>query len=467
MNALAAVVLCAGKGTRMRSERSKVLHPLLGRPLAYYPLARAIELGAEPVVTIVGHDGERVREELTAQFPNAALRFAIQSEQRGTGHAVACAREALGKFSGDVLILYGDVPLVSTATLAALRKASVHGDARLTLITCRTATPHGYGRILRDDKGAVTGIVEERDATPSQRAITEVNAGIYIVEAKFLFSCLDDLTPNTAQGELYLTDVVAMAAKQGGVRTVEARLEEVLGVNSRVDLAERSDQLRARINREKMESGVTLLHPSSTFIDEGIEIGLDTVIGPQVTLSGRCTIGRGVSIGQGCILQNSTVGDNAKLRPYSVLESATVGAGCNVGPFARLRAGTRLDEGAQIGNFVETKEAHLGAGTKANHLAYLGDAEIGPGCNIGAGTITCNYDGVAKHPTRLGAGVFVGSDSQFVAPVEVGDGAFIAAGSTIVDNVPSQALAISRTPQSNREGWAERRRAANPTKKGH
>jgi bifunctional UDP-N-acetylglucosamine pyrophosphorylase / glucosamine-1-phosphate N-acetyltransferase len=455
---MAAVVLCAGKGTRMESRKAKVLHPLLGRPLAYYPMARAFELGAQPVVAVVGHQAEQVKDALTRVFPNQPLTFALQTEQRGTGHAVAAAREALSGFAGTVLILYGDVPLVTGATLGRLRDAFEAGKGPLAMVTCRLADPSGYGRILRGPGRRVLGVVEHRDATADQRTIDEVNAGIYLVDARFLWSALERLTPQNAQGELYLTDIVTQAAATGEVATVDAPFVETAGVNDRAELAERAEVLRGRINTRHMKAGVTLLHPASTFIDEGVEIGPETVIGPSVSIQGECEIGAEVSIGQGVVLVHTTVGDGSEVKAYSVLEEAVVGPGCHVGPFARLRPGTQLDEGVHVGNFVETKKAHLRKGTKANHLAYLGDAEVGERCNIGAGTITCNYDGVNKHLTTLGDGVFIGSDTQLVAPVTVGDGAFVAAGSTITQDVPAGSLAMSRAPQTVKAGWAERRK---------
>lgn len=455
---LAAVVLCAGKGTRMKSDRAKVLHPLLGRPLAYYPMSRAFEVGAQAVVAVVGHQGDAVKEALTTLFSRQPLTYATQAQQRGTGDAVAAAKGALAGFSGGVLILYGDVPLVTAETLKKLVAAFQQGRGPLAMVTCQLKDPTGYGRVLRGPARRVMGVVEHKDATADQRTISEVNAGIYVADSEFLWGALDQLSPKNAQGELYLTDIIEAAARGGEVLTVDAPAEETAGVNDRAELAERAEVLRARINVKHMRAGVTLLHPPSTFIDEGVEIGPETIIGPSVSIQGECEIGAGVSLGQGSVLVHTTVGDEAEVKPYSVLEEAVVGPRCHIGPFARLRPGTRLDEGVHVGNFVETKKAHLKRGTKANHLSYLGDAEIGERCNIGAGTITCNYDGVNKNVTTLGDGVFIGSDTQLVAPVTVGDGAFVAAGSTITEDVPAQSLALSRTPQSVKEGWAERRR---------
>jgi len=455
---LAAVVLCAGKGTRMKSDRAKVLHPILGRPLAWYPIATAYELGAQQVVAVIGHQADEVKKALKGGFPDQALQFAVQAQQRGTGDAVNAARGALTGFNGAVLILYGDVPLLTVDTLERLLAAYEPAKAPLAMISCRLPDPTGYGRVLRGAGHRVEGIVEHKDATPEQKLINEVNAGIYVADSKFLWGALERLTPQNAQGELYLTDIVAQAAKLGPVAVIEAPAEETAGVNDRAELADRAEVIRARINLRHMRSGVTLTHPASTFIDAGVEIGPETTIGPNVSIQGACEIGANVTIGQGAVLMHTTVGDGAEVKPYSVTEEAIVGPKCHVGPFARLRPGTVLEEAVHVGNFVETKKARLRKGTKAGHLAYLGDADIGAGSNIGAGTITCNYDGVSKHETVLGANVFVGSDTQLVAPVRVGDGAFIGAGSTITEDVPAGALSISRTPQTIKEGWAERRR---------
>ncbi len=457
-SALAAVVLCAGKGTRMKSDQAKVLHPILGRPLAWYPISVAFEAGAQQVVAVVGHRADEVKAALSGAFPGYALQYATQAQQRGTGDAVAAAKSALTGFTGAVVILYGDVPLLTAGTLRRLVDAFHAAKGPLAMISCRLDNPKGYGRVLRGQGGRVTGVVEEKDADEAQRLIQEVNAGIYVADAAFLWAALEKLSPQNAQGELYLTDIVAQAAAQGEVAVIDAPAHETAGVNDRAELAARAEVIQHRINARHMALGVTLLHPASTFIDAAVEIGPDTVIGPQVSVHGDCEIGAGVKIGQGAVLTRTTVGDGAEIKPYSVLEDTVVGQRAQVGPFARLRPGSVLEEDVHVGNFVETKKARLRRGVKAGHLAYLGDADIGAGSNIGAGTITCNYDGVTKHETVLGEGVFVGSDTQLVAPVRVGAGAFIAAGSTITDDVPAGALALSRAPQQVKEGWAERRR---------
>ncbi len=450
----------------MKSDKAKVLHSILGRPLAWYPVTRAIELGAQHVVAVVGHQADAVQSTLGALFQNQPLRFALQKEQRGTGDAVASARASLNDYAGPVLILYGDVPLLTRESLQSLLDVFRKGGGPLAMITTRPADPTGYGRIVRDSARRVQRVVEHKDATEDERAIGEVNAGIYVADSKFLWQAIDRLTPQNAQGELYLTDIVSQAAALGSIAVVEAPAAETEGINDRVELAERCQLMRKRINERHMRLGVTLIDPASTFIDEGVEIGPDTILGPQVSIQGDCEIGANATIGQGAILNHSTVGDGTEIRAYSVLEEAVVGPRSIVGPFARLRPGTVLDESVHIGNFVETKKAHLRKGSKANHLAYLGDAEIGSNCNIGAGTITCNYDGVNKYVTTLGDGVFIGSDSQLVAPVRIGNGAFVGAGTTITEDVPAGALAVSRTPQTNKEGWAERRRKVLAGRKG-
>jgi bifunctional UDP-N-acetylglucosamine pyrophosphorylase/glucosamine-1-phosphate N-acetyltransferase len=455
---LAAVVLCAGKGTRMKSEKAKVLHSLLGRPLCWYPISRAFELNASPVVAVVGHQADAVKGALREAFPDQPLSFAVQAEQQGTAHAVRCAQEALAKHDGLIFILYGDVPLLQTQTLTALLAAYRAGKGPLAMITARLPDPTGYGRVVREN-GHVTRIVEHKDATDEERKLDEVNAGLYLVDAKFLWSSLAEIRPANAQGEFYLTDIVTRAAAQGGVATVVASAEETAGVNDRADLAARASVLRMRINTEYMRQGVTLQHPETTFIDQGVEIGPNTVIGPMVSIHAGCEIGANVKLGQGSVLSHTTIGDGTEVKPYSVFEEAVVGPACVIGPFARLRPGTVLDEGVHLGNFVETKKARIKKGSKANHLSYLGDAEIGAGVNIGAGTITCNYDGVNKHLTVLGDGVFIGSDTQLVAPVKVGAGAYVGAGTTVTKDVPADALCISRVPQKVKEGWAAQKRA--------
>jgi bifunctional UDP-N-acetylglucosamine pyrophosphorylase / glucosamine-1-phosphate N-acetyltransferase len=457
---LAAIVLCAGKGTRMKSEKAKVLHPILGRPLCAYPIARALAIGASPVVAVVGHQADEVKQAIQRTFPEAPVRFAVQPEQKGTGHAVHCAEDALRDSSGPVLILYGDVPLIREETLTALVEAYLSSDAPLALVSTLLDNPTGYGRVVRE-AGAVRRVVEHKDATADERAIKECNAGLYVADARFLFEALSAVKPHNAQGEFYLTDLVEMAAQRapGRIKVVVADHLETSGVNDRAELADRAKELRGRINKRHMRAGVTLVDPESTFIDETVEIAPDTEIGPHVSLHGRTRVGREVRIGQGSVVRDSVVLDGTEIKPYSVLEEAEVGERCAIGPFSRLRPGTQLSEGVHLGNFVETKNARIGRASKANHHAYLGDAEIGAGVNVGAGTITCNYDGVNKNKTVLEDGAFIGSDSQLVAPVTVGRGAYVGAGTTVTRNVPPMSLAVSRAPQVIREGWVEKKAA--------
>ncbi len=439
MSFLSAIVLAAGKGTRMKSDRPKVLHELAGRPLLYYPIALALELSCDPVAIVLGHRAAEVRAAMEALFPTAGgrLRFPVQEEQKGTAHAVLAAREALDDFAGEVLVLYGDVPLLGRPTIDRLLAAPA---GRIAFLTSRPPDPTGYGRVVREADGRVARIVEERDCGPAERMLGEVNAGIYRVPAAFLWDALDRIGSANAQSEFYLTDLVALAAGQG-VTAVAAPFEEVAGVNDRADLAVAAARLRARINHAHQLAGVTIAAPEGTFIDAGVRLGRDVTIEP------------------GCVLAGDTiVEDGARIRAYSVLEDARVGPGAIVGPFARLRPGAVLEADVHVGNFVEVKNSRLGRGTKANHLTYLGDAEIGPGVNVGAGTITCNYDGVNKLKTVIGEGAFIGSDSQLVAPVEVGARAYVGAGSTVTEDVPADALALTRAPQQTVEGWAARRR---------
>jgi bifunctional UDP-N-acetylglucosamine pyrophosphorylase / glucosamine-1-phosphate N-acetyltransferase len=458
---LAAVVLCAGLGKRMKSETAKVLHPVLGQPLAAWPVGRALALGCDPVVAVVGHQGEQVRAALEARFPGQPLRIATQSEQRGTADAVRVGLEVLQGLSGPILILYGDTPLLRDSTLQALVDAFRRGSAPLALVTTIAPQPHGYGRVLRTS-GRIAAIVEEKDCTAEQRQIREVNAGVYVIDAAFLRRGLAGLRPANAQGELYLTDLVALAAREGEVASVTAELEETAGVNDRADLAGCARVLRRRINLAHMQAGVTLVDPDSVTIEPEVTLGPDTVVEPQVSLRGKTRIGRGVTLGQGSVLTSSEVGDGTQVLPYSVMTDSRVGPRCSIGPFARLRPGSDLAEGVELGNFAETKKVRIGPGSKAHHHCYLGDSVIGAKVNVGAGTITCNFDGFAKHVTEIGDGAFIGSDSQLVAPVKVGEGSYLGAGTTLTEDVPPDTLVFSRAPRIVKPGWPSRRRAKAP-----
>jgi bifunctional UDP-N-acetylglucosamine pyrophosphorylase/glucosamine-1-phosphate N-acetyltransferase len=383
------------------------------------------------------------------------IRCAVQAEQLGTGHAVACARDQLGGFSGTVLILCGDTPLLRVETLQGLIRFHREQGASLTVLTARMDNPYGYGRVIRDSAGRVVRIVEQKDATPEEQANGEINSGIYCMEAGFLYANIGAISSDNAQKEFYLTDLVAIAAGKGltclGHRTDDA--DEIMGVNDRAQLAEASRILRRRINNDLMCSGVSLIDPEHTYIDPGVVIGPDTVIYPNCTISGTTTIGSGCVVESNVAIVACSIGNNCHIKAGSVLEGSQLQAEVSVGPMAHLRPGTVLNDHVKIGNFVETKKIVMGEGSKASHLTYLGDAEIGSNVNIGCGTITCNYDGVNKHRTIIGDDVFIGSDVQLVAPVEVGRNSLVAAGTTVTVDVPPDSLAISRVPQVNKVGW--------------
>ncbi|MBM4244508.1 MAG: UDP-N-acetylglucosamine diphosphorylase/glucosamine-1-phosphate N-acetyltransferase [Deltaproteobacteria bacterium] len=450
---LAVVVLAAGQGTRMKSAHAKVLHHLGGKPLIRHVLDACAPLGAQHTVVVVGHQAEAVE----GACGGYGAGFALQRQQRGTGHAVGVASDAkLRGFTGDVVIVYGDVPLLETATLERLVRRHREQGALLSLLTTMVEDPFGYGRIVRNDAGWLEAIVEERDATAEQKPIREVNPGIYCVQSGFLAEALAGLTPNNAQGELYLTDIVATAVGRGGPLVTEAvDPHEVAGINSRAELARLEAVLRQKVVALHMAAGVTFLDPATAYVDPSVTIGADTVIGPGVHLHGRTTIGRDCTLEGDAYVTDCELADGVRLRPMVVLAEAKIGSGAIIGPFAQLRPGAVLHEDVHIGNFVEVKKSEIGAGTKANHLAYLGDATIGRASNIGAGTITCNYDGFAKHRTVIGDRVQIGSDSQLVAPVTIGDDAYVATGTTVRHDVEPGALAFNPKPDQRRAGWVE------------
>ncbi len=455
MKSIAAIILAAGKGTRMKSKLVKVMHPLAGAPLIEYPLSAAREANASQTVVVIGHQAEAVRDYFSDRNDIA---FALQEEQHGTGHAVACAAPQLRGFHGSVLILCGDVPLTKGETLRGLLQRHEDRRATVTVLTAALENPFGYGRIIKNSAGEVTAIVEEKDATPEQRTIREINSGIYCVEADFLFDAVTRLGSNNAQGEQYLTDIIGMAVEKGlscAAYPISDPLE-VMGINDRVQLAEAETAMRKRINESHMLNGVTLRDPAATYLDRGTQIGRDTVIGPGVQISGRSEIGEECLIEAGAIIRGSRIGNRVVVKAGSVVEGSIVHDAVAIGPMAHLRPGTELMEEVKIGNFVETKKVTMGKGSKASHLTYLGDASIGSDVNIGCGTITCNYDGVSKHHTVIEDGVFVGSDVQFVAPVTVGRNSLIAAGSTITKDVPADSLAFARSRQVNKEGWKKK-----------
>ena len=447
------VILAAGQGTRMRSALPKVLHPVAGKPMLGHVIDTARKLAPRKIHVVIGHGAELVRERLTADDIN----FVLQSEQLGTGHAVAQALPALQ--AEKVLILYGDVPLTQVETLTRLLEQA--NDSQLGLLTVNLADPAGYGRIVRNAAGVVQAIVEHKDASDAQRAIREGNTGILAVPGKRLGDWLGRLSNSNAQGEYYLTDVIAMAVADGLVVATETAQDEmeVLGANDRIQLAQLERHYQQRAARQLMAQGVTLLDPARFDLRGEASVGRDVLIDVNVILEGKVLIEDGVSIGPNCVIKDSILRRGAIVKANSHLEGAEVGEGADCGPFARLRPGARLGAKAHVGNFVELKNAVLGEGAKAGHLSYLGDAEIGARTNIGAGTITCNYDGATKFRTVMGEDVFIGSNSSLVAPLTLGDGATTGAGSTVTQDVPAKALAVGRAKQRNIEGWKRPQKA--------
>ena len=448
----------------MKSRRVKVLHEVCGRPLAYYPVKRALEVGADPVVVVVGHQAQDVAASLRAALPDAPVRIALQKEQLGTAHAVLSARAALRGFDGQVLILSGDTPLVTADTLRAVVER--RGRAGLAFGTMTLENPAGYGRVVHAPGSGPALIVEEKDATEDERKIHEVNAGLYCADAAFLWKTLARVGSKNAQREFYLTDLVALAAEGPGAVAAHVSPVDAAGVNDQEELSLAARAMTRRLAEALMESGVTIEDPERFDCDDGVEVAADTVIEPSVRLRGRTRIGAGCRIGQGSILTDVAIADGVLVRPYCVFDGATVGAAAQLGPFTRLRPGSDVGEGAHVGNFVELKKARMGKGAKANHLTYLGDATIGAGTNVGCGTITCNYDGEKKHPTSIGDGAFIGSDAILVAPLTIGDGAYVAAGSTITRDVPPGALAFGRARQVTKEGWVAARKAKRAAEQG-
>nr|WP_298170273.1 bifunctional UDP-N-acetylglucosamine diphosphorylase/glucosamine-1-phosphate N-acetyltransferase GlmU [uncultured Pseudomonas sp.] len=441
------VILAAGQGTRMRSALPKVLHPVAGKPMLGHVIDSARQLQPQGIHVVIGHGAELVRERLAGDD----LNFILQSEQLGTGHAVAQALPALT--AERVLILYGDVPLIEVETLQRLLQQV--NDRQLGLLTVNLNDPTGYGRIVRDGSGVVNAIVEHKDATPEQRQIREGNTGILAVPGKHLGDWLGRLSNSNAQGEYYLTDVIAMAVADGLVVATEQAADEmeVLGANDRIQLAQLERHYQYRAARRLMVQGVTLIDPARFDLRGEVTVGRDVSIDINVILEGRVVIEDGVQIGPNCVIKNSTLRKGAIVKANSHLEGAEMGEGSDCGPFARLRPGSVLGAKAHVGNFVELKNAVMGEGAKAGHLSYLGDAEIGARSNIGAGTITCNYDGANKFRTVLGEDVFIGSNSALVAPVILGDRATTGAGSVVTSDVPADSLAVGRAKQRNIEGW--------------
>jgi len=446
-SAMSVVVLAAGKGTRMYSDLPKVLHTLAGKAMVQHVIDAANHLGSRQIHLVYGHGGSLLKQKLS----DNNLNWVLQAEQLGTGHAMQQAAPFFAD-DEDILMLYGDVPLISVATLERLRASKPQGG--IGLLTVKLDDPTGYGRITREN-GVVTGIVEQKDASDAQLQIQEINTGILVANGGDLKRWLSKLTNNNAQGEYYITDIISLAHREGREITAvhPQRLSEVEGVNNRLQLSRLERVYLAEQADKLLLAGVMLRDPARFDLRGELTHGRDVEIDANVILEGKVTLGNRVKIGAGCVIKNSVIGDDCEVSPYSVVEDARLDAGCTIGPFARLRPGAELLEGAHVGNFVEIKKARLGKGSKAGHLSYLGDADIGDNVNIGAGTITCNYDGANKHKTVIGDDVFVGSDTQLVAPVSVGKGATIAAGTTVTRNVADNELVLTRVPQVHKQGW--------------
>ncbi|MEO3812087.1 bifunctional UDP-N-acetylglucosamine diphosphorylase/glucosamine-1-phosphate N-acetyltransferase GlmU [Sphaerisporangium sp. B11E5] len=454
----AVIVLAAGEGTRMKSATPKVLHELCGRALVDHMLDAARGLAPERLIVVVGHAREQVQAHLAATGPDA--RPVVQEEQNGTGHAVRCVLEAVGTINGTVLVTYGDTPLLRTETLAELLATHGAEGNAVTVLTAEVPDPAGYGRIVRDTAGAVLAIVEDRDATPEQRAIREMNSGVYAFDGLLLADAVKRVSTANAQGEEYLTDVLAIL-REDGHRVgayVAADHVEVEGVNDRVQLSFARRVLNDRLLEAHMRAGVTVMDPATTWVDVDVAIEADTVLHPGTRLHGRTSIGTGAHVGPDTTLTDTTVGPDAVVR-NAVCDGAEIGPGASVGPYAYLRPGTVLGRKAKAGAYVEMKNSRVGDGSKVPHLTYVGDATIGEGTNIGASSVFVNYDGVEKHHTTIGDHVRIGSDNMLIAPVTVGDGAYTAAGSVITNEVPPGAMAVARSRQRNIEGWVTRRRA--------
>ncbi len=457
MTEIGVIILAAGQGTRMKSDLPKVLHRIGGKPLFLHVLDTAKLLHPSRVAIVIGHGAQAVR----CAYGGSEIAWAMQESQLGTGHAVNCARNIFADFTGDILILSGDVPLIRARTLQTMIARHREEQAAITLMTAVLENPRGYGRVLRDRGGLITATVEEKDASEEQRRIQEVNAGAYVAEREFLFEALESIRNDNRQGEYYLPDIVGIGLGKGRrVATVPVEdPKEMMGINTREELARMEKTLRERINKKWMGAGVTLKDPDTTYIEDGVSIGRDTVIGPNTQLCGRTVIGEGCQIDGSAYVTDSEIGSDVHLRFFVVLTGCRVDRGAIVGPFAHLRPGTALARDVHIGNFVETKEAKIGPGTKANHLTYLGDCTIGGDTNIGAGTITCNYDGFNKYKTRIGDRVQVGSDTTLVAPISLGDDVYVATASTVRRDVPAGALVYNERQERVRDGWTEQKRS--------
>ncbi|WP_446742959.1 bifunctional UDP-N-acetylglucosamine diphosphorylase/glucosamine-1-phosphate N-acetyltransferase GlmU [Silvibacterium acidisoli] len=457
---LAIVIMAAGKGTRLKSKRAKVLHEIGGKPLLAHVIESASQIVApRDIYVVVGHQAAQVE----TAVKTTGVHFVTQEEQRGTGHAIQTVEASVRDYD-ELLVLSGDVPLLKPETIAALRDFHIEQQAAMTILTAEPEDPSGYGRVIRRKPGKpeVKAIVEQKALTHEQaEKEREINSGIYAFRAEKLFAHISALKTDNAHGEYYLTDMAELLVEAGErvVALKAAHAVEVLGANTIAEMMELDREKRMDTARALMSQGVTVLRPETTVIDTGVKVGADTVIEPFVQLLGNTTIGEDCRIRSYSVIENTTVANHVLIRQGCVITDSTIDSGALIGPFSHIRPESQIGEGAHVGNFVETKKVKLGAGSKANHLTYLGDAEIGSGTNIGAGTITCNYDGVNKHRTLIGDGVFVGSDSTLVAPIAVGNGAYIAAGSAITEDVPEDALALGRSRQVTKPGWAKNRRA--------
>ena len=456
---LGILIMAAGKGTRLHSKRAKVLHEIGGRPLLDHVIAAAARVVApHDIFAIVGHQAEAVETAVRS----CGVRFVRQEDQRGTGHAVQCAEEATRDYD-ELIVLSGDVPLLQPETIIALRDFHLRQQAAMTILTASPKNPVGYGRVVRRkaDAPEVTAIVEQKALTPEQEQIREINSGIYAFRRSALYAHIGHLRPDNAHREFYLTDLARILAA-AGERIVAIEAEdpnEVLGANTIAEMMDLDREMRSSAARRLMAQGVTIFRPETVVIDPAVEVGPDTVIEPYVQLLGGTRVGSDCRIRSYSVLDRASIGDHVLIRNSCVIAESQIDKGAEVGPFAHIRPGCHIGEGAHIGNFVETKKTRLGAGSKANHLSYLGDAQIGRGVNIGAGAITCNYDGVGKHETIIEDRVFIGTDSALVAPLVIGEGAYVGAGSVITDNVPADALALGRARQTNKQHWAKNRRA--------
>jgi len=455
VNDAAVVILAAGQGTRMKSRMAKVLHRAGGKALVEHVIDAARGIApAERVFVVVGHQAEAVG----AVARQAGVGSFVQSEQMGTGHAVMCGEAHLAKLGGMLLVLNGDCPLIRAETLERLIELYLSTGSRAAMITCDLDDPTGYGRIIRDSTGDVKEIVEHKVANAEQRAVCEINVGFYCFDAAAFWKHVGELKPDNPAHEYYLTDMIAILLRAGH-RVTALKVpdsSEMLGINNRVELAAADRNMRERKVRELMLDGVTIEKPETVTIDAQVKIGMDSVIGPFAQILGDTVIGENCSIGASCVIENASIADDVEVFPFSMVSASSLAARSHVGPFARLRMGASLEESAHVGNFVELKKTTLGAGSKSMHLAYLGDSRIGSNVNIGAGAITCNYDGAQKHATHIGDGTFVGSNSTLVAPLEIAAGAYIAAGSVITDPVPAKALALGRARQVVKEGWVKK-----------